>query len=157
MPRVWSLPSVELADRASLPSIPAIYYATDRTRQILYVGRAKNLYLRWNGNRYGGHHELNELNQYHGVRLHYWQRPLWRLDHDEAVEIERFEPPLNDRAESKVWWIGAIDGVGDSLKIGCAIVLTAFVVGQAVRLPLIRSRLPTAARSHLELRSSIAE
>lgn len=142
MLRVWSLPSVELADRASLPNIPAIYYATDRTGQILYVGKATNLYLRWNSRRFGAHHKLNELSQYHGVKLHYRQRPLWRLDHDEAVEIERFDPPLNDRAESKVWWIGAIDLTTDSLKIGGAIVLTAFVVGQAVKLPSISKVIP---------------
>jgi len=142
MPRVWSLPSVELADRASLPNIPAIYYATDRTGQILYVGKATNLYLRWNSRRFGAHHKLNELSQYDGVKLHYWQRPLWRLDHDEAVEIERFDPPLNDRAESKVWWIGAIDLTTDSLKVGCAIVLMAFIVGQTVKLPAMSKLIP---------------
>jgi len=151
MPRVWSLPSVELADRASLPNIPAIYYATDRTGQILYVGKATNLYLRWNSRRFGAHHKLNELSQYHGVKLHYRQRPLWRLDHDEAVEIERFDPPLNDRAESKVWWIGAIDLTTDSLKVGCAIVLTAFIVGQAVKLPAISKVIPVDI-SHSQLR-----
>ena len=151
MLRVWSLPSVELADRASLPNIPAIYYATDRTGQILYVGKATNLYLRWNSRRFGAHHKLNELSQYHGVKLHYRQRPLWRLDHDEAVEIERFDPPLNDRAESKVWWIGAIDLTTDSLKVGCAIVLTAFVVGQSLSIPAL-SKLATAARNHIEVK-----
>ena len=142
MPRVWSLPSVELADRASLPNIPAIYYATDRTGQILYVGKATNLYLRWNSRRFGAHHKLNELSQYHGVKLHYRQRPLWRLDHDEAVEIKRFDPPLNDRAESKVWWISAIDLTTDSLKIGGAIVLAAFIVGQTVKLPAMPRLIP---------------
>ena len=150
MTRVWSLPSVELTDRASLPNIPAIYYATDRTGQILYVGKAKNLYLRWNSRRFGAHHKLNELSQYHGVKLHYRQRPLWRLDHDEAIEIERFDPLLNDRAESKVWWISAIDLTTDSLKIGCAIVLTAFVAGQSLNIPAL-SKLATAARNHIEV------
>jgi len=142
MPRVWSLPSVELADRASLPSISAIYYATDRTGQILYVGKSTNLYLRWNSRRFGAHHKLNELSQYDGVKLHYWQRPLWRLDHDEAVEIERIEPLLNGHAESKVWWIGAIDLTADSLKIGGAIVLMAFIVGQTVKLPAMSKLIP---------------
>jgi len=142
MPRVWILPSVDLADRASLPNIPAIYYATDWAGQILYVGKSTNLYLRWNSRQYGAHHKLHELSQYHGVKLHYNKRPLWRLDHDEAVEIERFDPPLNDRAESKVWWISAIDLTTDSLKIGGAIVLTAFVVGQAVKLPAISKVIP---------------
>ena len=142
MPRIWSLPSVELADRASLPNIPAIYYATDWSGQVLYVGESKNIYLRWNSRRFGAHHKLNELSQYDGVKLHYNKRPLWRLDHDEAVEIERFDPPLNDRAESKVWWIGAIDLTADSLKIGGAIVLTAFIVGQTVKLPAMSKLIP---------------
>ena len=142
MPRIWSLPSVELADRASLPNIPAIYYATDWSGQVLYVGESKNIYLRWNSRRFGAHHKLNELSQYYGVKLRYWQRPLWRLDHDEAVEIERFDPPLNDRAESKVWWIGAIDLTADSLKIGGAIVLMAFIVGQTVKLPAMSKLIP---------------
>jgi len=151
MTRVWSLPSVELADRGSLPNIPAIYYATDRTGQILYVGKATNLYLRWNSKRYGAHHKLHELSQYHGVKLHYRQRPLWRLDHDEAVEIERFDPLLNDRDESKVWWISAIDLTTDSLKIGGAIVLTAFIAGQSLNIPAL-SKLATAARNHIEVK-----
>jgi len=142
MPRIWSLPSVELADRAALPIISAIYYATDWAGQILYVGESKNLYLRWNSRRFGAHHKLNELSQYHGVKLHYWKRPLWRRRHDEAVEIERFDPPLNDRAESKVWWIGAIDLTADSLKIGGAIVLMAFIVGQTVKLPAMSKLIP---------------
>ena len=151
MPRVWMLPSVELTDRASLPNIPAIYYATDWMGQILYVGKSTNLYLRWNSRQFGAHHKLNELSQYHGVKLHYRQRPLWRLDHDEAVEIERIEPLLNGHAESKVWWIGAIDLTADSLKIGGAIVLAAFVAGQTVKLPSM-SKLPTAAQNHIEVK-----
>ena len=144
MPRIWSLPSVELADRASLPNISAIYYATDWAGQVLYVGKSTNLYLRWNSRRYGAHHKLNELSQYHGVKLHYNKRPSWRLDHDEAVEIERFDPPLNDRDESKIWWISAIDLTTDSLKIGGAIVLTAFIVGQTVKLPAMSRVIPIA-------------
>ena len=151
MPRIWSLPSVELADRASLPNIPAIYYATDWAGQILYVGKSTNLYLRWNSRQYGAHHKLNELSQYRGVKLHYRQRPLWRLDHDEAVEIERLDPPLNDRDESKVWWISAIDLTTDSLKIGGAIVLTAFIAGQSLNIPAL-SKLATAARNHVEVK-----
>ena len=142
MPRVWSLPSVDLADRASLPKITAVYYAVDRTGQILYVGKSTNLYLRWNNRRFGAHHKLHELSQYRGVKLHYWKRPLWRRRHDEAVEIKRFDPPLNDRDESKVWWISAIDLTTDSLKIGCAIVLTAFIVGQTVKLPAMPRVIP---------------
>ena len=151
MPRVWSLPSVDLADRASLPNIPAIYYATDWAGQILYVGKSTNLYLRWNSRQYGAHHKLHELSQYRGVKLHYWKRPLWRRRHDEAVEIKRFDPPLNDRAESKVWWISAIDLTTDSLKIGGAIVLTAFIVGQTVKLPAMSKLIPVEI-NHNQLR-----
>jgi len=151
MPKIWTLPSVELADRASLPQISAIYYATDWSGQILYVGESKNLYLRWNSRRFGAHHKLNELSQYDGVKLHYWKRPLWRRRHDEAIEIERFDPPLNDRAESKVWWISAIDLTTDSLKIGGAIVLTVFVAGQSLSIPAL-SKLATAARNHVEVK-----
>jgi len=151
MPRIWSLPSVELADRASLPKITAVYYAVDRTGQILYVGKSTNLYLRWNNRQFGAHHKLNELSQYHGVKLHYWKRPLWRLNHDEAVEMERTKPLLNRHAESKVWWISAIDLTIDSLKIGSAIVLTAFVAGQSLNIPAL-SKLATAARNHIEVK-----
>lgn len=126
MPKIWLLPAVPLRDRASLPKIPAIYYAVSQGK-VLYVGKADNLYLRWNSRRFGKHHKLEALERYPSVQLRYWQRPLWRLGHDEALEIKRLKPLLNKRGESTVWWISAIDWLNDSLKIGCAIVL-AYIV-----------------------------
>lgn len=121
MPRIWLLPSASLHDRDSLPNRPGIYYAI-AAGKIFYIGRAKNLRSRWRDD----HHKLAKLqaiDRQSRVTLAYWVRPLWRLNHDEAVEILRFKPLLNDRNESPVWWIGAIDWLSDSLKIGSVLLL----------------------------------
>lgn len=123
MPKIWMLPSVSLNDRALLPNKPGIYYAVNWHGQVLYVGRADNLYLRWNSRRFGAHHKLNELSQYHGVKLHFWKRPLWRLRHDEAVEIDRYDPPENSRKERQVWWIAALDFMVDSVHVAIALLV----------------------------------
>ena len=149
-PKIFFLKSVSLENLKNIPSISAVYYAVSN-RQILYVGKSSNLYLRWNSRKYGVHHKLRDLRQHENVRVYWNPRPLWRLDHDEAVEIKRFDPPLNDRDESKVWWISAIDLTTDSLKIGGAIVLTAFVVGQSLSIPAL-SKLATTARNHIEVK-----
>jgi hypothetical protein len=130
MPKLWLLPSVALAERERLPDKPGVYFAISG-REIVYIGMAgkQGLRRRWGDNSgYGAHDKLAELqwlNRESKVRLVYWVRPLWRVSHDEATQILKFYkkhdrlPSLNKKFEPRVWWIDAIDYLGDCWIYGC--------------------------------------
>lgn len=103
--RVRNYQSIPLRDKWELPKVSGIYYAC-RGWKILYVGKSTDIHSRWNSYRYGEHHKLEELlriDQNIGdIDLHYceWAEPL--IGFIEAIEIKRFEPPMNKRKEV-VW------------------------------------------------------
>lgn len=94
-PSLWFLPKVSLRDRASLPERPGIYYACDRGGTIRYVGMSNNLRRRWTAKGDREHHKLKELEGINGVFLKYRLVPEHRLEYEEALDIQRFQPDLN--------------------------------------------------------------
>ena len=131
----WSLPSVALAGRANLPDASGIYFVRVNG-SIEYIGKAGSFQSRWGNNGgHGPHHHLAELlklDRYSEVSIAYWRRPRWRMGHDEAVAIRFYEPPMNGRMESPVWWIAALDNVTGSLKVA-AVLLMAYAAWQVSR------------------------
>jgi len=131
----WSLPSVALADRANLPDTSGVYFVRVNG-SIEYIGKASSFQSRWGNNGgHGPHHHLAELlklDRYSEVRIAYWRRRRWRMGHDEAVAIRRFEPPLNSRYESESPWISFLDNVTGSLKVA-AVLLAAYAAWQISR------------------------
>lgn len=119
-----------LADRANLPDASGIYFVRVNG-SIEYIGKASSFQSRWGNNGgHGPHHHLAELlklDRYSEVRIAYWRRPRWRMGHDEAVAIRHFEPSMNGRVESLVWWIVVLDNVTGSLKVA-AVLLTLYAV-----------------------------
>lgn len=97
-------PGVFLCDRQNLPRAPGVYYAIQwfRPRRPLYIGMSGNLHKRWNAQGDRQHHKLLALSRYPGMRLHY---KITRTRDEaldlEAVEIDRFNPPLNNRKETR--------------------------------------------------------
>lgn len=85
--RVLAYPS---CDRQRLPKEPGLYYVV-QGRRVIYVGLAgekrSNLYARWNS--YAPHKMQGQ-----GV-IHYRVMARHRLRYEEAVEIQRFNPPYN--------------------------------------------------------------
>lgn len=88
------LPSLPLAERKQLPTCTAIYLAIDSSNRILYVGKARNLAVRWkNHHRL---HKLEEIDKDSSVRLA-WQ--AWNEDDLSEAEkglIAHFHPLLNN-------------------------------------------------------------
>ncbi len=102
-----ALPSLPLEERKRLPGTAAIYFVlSDDT--VLYVGKATNLYQRWDA-----HHRLKQLNEHGGCRIA-WMTvdDAGLLDEMERACIAHFEPVLNREAvpggsrtvrEGEVW------------------------------------------------------
>lgn len=136
--RFWLLPSVSIRDRKQLPNKPGVYFAVSRG-EILYIGMAgkQGLRSRWTDNAGWGEHKklkpLLAIDRDRPVRLLYWIRPLWRVEHDEAVEIRRFIgkhgelPLLNKKVEDTVWWVALYDYLKDCAAI--AGVILGILVG----------------------------
>ena len=130
--RVRNYQSIPLRDKWELPKVPGVYYAV-RGWRILYIGKSTNIHARWNSYQFGPHHKLDELIQVNDsigdIDLHYceWAEPL--IGFIEAVEIGRFKPSMNKRAES-VWDNVNLVVIGFCLKYFCTeALMTALAIG----------------------------
>lgn len=89
-----SLPSIALNARVDLPTCAGIYFviAFDGVaRQVLYIGKAKNINTRWQN-----HHRLPDVSQMVGVSIFWLQvEDVATLDDLEREFIAYFEPTLN--------------------------------------------------------------
>ena len=92
--RVLTYPSVSLTRVNDLPRLPGIYYAR-KGLEVQYVGLSRSLHRRWTATGSKVHHRKVQLQQMGGVRLHYRLCQAHELEWLEALEIERFNPPLN--------------------------------------------------------------
>ncbi len=124
---VHLLPSVALKHKNKLPHITGVYYCTSGMR-VLYVGKAKDINLRWNSRQYGEHHKLKELLRYKNVRIHWKQEPFWRYDHTEAVEIDRLKPVLNRKREKRSTLLSIVDWFADVFVISAISVFAGCVI-----------------------------
>lgn len=101
--KIRCLPSVPLLDKNQLPREAGVYYAV-RGWDVLYVGLSKNLYHRWNSYQFGPHHQLEALltidRSVGDVDIHYQILPDWLIGFEEALQIQRLAPRLNERCES---------------------------------------------------------
>jgi len=91
--RILSYSSALVADTRALPSASGIYYAV-KDSQVLYIGKAINLRLRWAGS---SHHQKTKLLRMGGVVLFYRLVSEHRLLLEEAKEIQLFSPLLNQQ------------------------------------------------------------
>ena len=86
-----ALPSLPLAQRLSLPNIPAIYFVINTAQEVLYIGAAQSLCLRWY------HHNYHQQFAEHGNVYIAWMQ---MHSHDVMYEAERelicyFRPQYN--------------------------------------------------------------
>ena len=89
------LPSVYLLNKDNLPSCAAIYFISDVTGQILYIGRTVNLVARWRE-----HHrfrQLKRLNRKNQISISWLKcnNDINSLSNLETEFIEFYKPPLN--------------------------------------------------------------
>lgn len=103
-----TLPSVSLADRRNLPSMPCIYFAIDGAGAVQYIGRSKNPARRWIA-----HHRYPDLCSMSGVRIAYMHLDEDLLPTVEDALIAWFNPPLNRPAgrpaETRVPFLSRVD------------------------------------------------
>jgi DNA-binding Xre family transcriptional regulator len=88
-----NLPSVALAEKATLPPVLCVYFAIDSQGVVQYIGKAVNLRQRWSS-----HHKYKKLSKMSEVSIAYLQVEHFELLEDmELALINWFKPPLNGR------------------------------------------------------------
>jgi len=87
------LPSLPLAQRSELPSVPGIYFVLGEDNEILYIGQSISLWRRWSGAK---HEKLSGLQSLGNVRLAWIElESVADLEEAEKVLIGHFSPRLN--------------------------------------------------------------
>jgi DNA-binding Xre family transcriptional regulator len=86
-----TLPFVWFTERSGFPCEMAVYFVISGTDEVLYIGRTKDLFARWQN-----HHRLKQFAQMEDVRI------AWIAINDaillplvEKALIAHFSPPLN--------------------------------------------------------------
>lgn len=84
-----------LRQRALLPSTSGIYFVTNESNYLLYIGKATNLQSRWAG---GGHHRYKQLARkgLDKITISYVLAPVAQLDDLERQYIAALKPLLNN-------------------------------------------------------------
>lgn len=151
-PNLWFLKSLPLRNRALLPTQSGIYYACDRRGRVRYVGMSTNLFLRWNGKGDRVHHKLRELEKIDSITLRYRLVPKHRLEYEEAIDIEYFQPDLNrsfpDPREHKTLRI-SLENLIDSIGIGATTAILALAILQLAGAPML-AEIAGAIHSRIE-------
>jgi hypothetical protein len=85
------LPSRPIGKANELPTTNGLYYVATGFH-LLYVGKATGFRQRWYKS------DKREIKaEYPSARIYYRQRWRWRLSTDEAFEIQRLRPSLNEQ------------------------------------------------------------
>ena len=79
----------------SLPQVSGIYKVLDANKKVLYIGQAKNIYLRW----HKGHHKIAEILSMCGTNayIEWVELPEWLLNRAENAAVCFYQPPLNSK------------------------------------------------------------
>lgn len=91
--QIIALPSVKLSLVSTIPPIPAVYFCISGEEEVLYIGLAANLNVRWRQ-----HHKALEVAGFSNVSI-YW---LELSEKNNGIELERefiqhWQPLLNVR------------------------------------------------------------
>lgn len=87
---LFALPSVALYDRATLPSVPGIYFVL-KDKIVLYIGRTHNLTKRWRN-----HHQYQQIKDSTSIRIAWLEySDAGLLPAVEEALINTFQPELN--------------------------------------------------------------
>lgn len=89
---VENMPFVLASDLHLLPRIVAVYFAWDASGELLYVGKAVNLYHRWRN-----HHKADRLHEHGFAKLSWKASDLACYSEIESQCIGAYKPILNGR------------------------------------------------------------
>lgn len=108
--QISTLPSLAFEYRQDLPPVPALYFALNNQREIVYIGETGNLRDRWKS-----HHRARQMST-GGYRIHWMEmadadaraaaerqaidyfRPLWNRTEIPVADMKRVEAYINDVA-----------------------------------------------------------
>ena len=92
---ILNLPKVSLETKELLPEHSGIYYVVDENQVVWYIGKAKNIYNRWQGK---AHHRIYQLKQlkHKNFSIFYDRINISQLDSREKQQIKRYSPHLNN-------------------------------------------------------------
>ena len=108
--QISTLPSLAFEYRQDLPPIPALYFALNSQREIVYIGETENLRTRWKS-----HHRARQMSA-GGYRIHWMEmadadqrqsserraiayfRPQWNHTEIPVADMKRVEAYINDVA-----------------------------------------------------------
>ena len=92
---ILNLLQVNLETKELLPEFTGIYYVVDENNMVWYIGKAKNLYKRWQGK---SHHRIYQLKQlkHKSFTIFYKKNSLSQLDSREKLQINKYNPHLNN-------------------------------------------------------------
>lgn len=86
-----SLPSIAFNKRDELPARSAVYFALSQTNEILYIGKATHLDLRWRN-----HHRISDLEHLDCATIAWLECEKGELKSIEKFMIDKFQPPINN-------------------------------------------------------------
>jgi hypothetical protein len=85
---VRTLPFVALEARGTLPKSAAVYFVVSHAHDILYIGRTKNLHMRWTS-----HHRMEDFTGRDALRIAWLSLPDPSLANDiEMMCLIKFQP-----------------------------------------------------------------
>ena len=92
---ILNLPKVGLEAKELLPEHSGIYYVVDENQVLWYIGKAKNIYKRWQGK---AHHRIYQLKQlkHKNFSIVYERINIYQLDTREKQQINKYAPHLNN-------------------------------------------------------------
>ena len=95
--QVLQLPGVVLSQKKFLPKISSIYFVISNSKEIIYIGKAKNLYRRW-----GDHHLFERLKCQENITIAWLSVQNSDLLFEiETAMIKHFQPVFNKRQKHK--------------------------------------------------------
>jgi hypothetical protein len=91
---ILALPNVPLRSKQLLPEYSGIYYVLDEKHIVWYIGKAKNIYKRWQGK---SHHRFYQLEAQKKKHFTIYYEPIIesQLDSIEKQRIVQYNPHLN--------------------------------------------------------------
>ena len=92
---ITNLSKVSLETKELLPEYSGIYYVVDEKKIVWYIGKARNIRKRWQGN---AHHRIYQLKQqkYKAFCIYYENINSTKLDKEEKKQIKKYNPHLNN-------------------------------------------------------------
>lgn len=92
--------NVPITEPELLPKVSGIYLVRSANGEVVYIGKANNIYQRWKN----GHHKFSEIVKECGTEAYisWTEVPKWLLNRAEHSAVSFYKPKLNLKMPSIV-------------------------------------------------------